>query len=131
GDPTLRLPRPAASQEPREPIRQEVHGRTITLTLPPEPHDKVKSTKFQAQMPPNARLAGLVKKEGDADGQPLVPLVFAEVHLPKVPADRTPVLHSQLPESHWVFNWDARRRVGYLLAAPRSRDTEELRFRVE
>jgi hypothetical protein len=131
GDPTLKLPRPQAPDEPREPIRQEVHGRTITLSLPPEPHEKVKSAKFQAQMAPNARLAGLVKKDSDADGQPLVPLVFAEVHLPKVPAGQTPVLRSRLPDSHWVFNWDARRRVGYLLAAPRSSDTEELRFRVE
>lgn len=131
GDPTLKLPRPTVPEQPRAPIRQEVHGRTITLSLPPEPHEKVKSAKFQAQMSPNARLAGLVKKEGDADGQPLVPLVFAEVHLPIVPPGQTPMLHSRLPESHWVFNWDARRRVGYLLAAPRSRDTEELRFRVE
>src|SRR5262249_57157687 len=67
GDPTLKLPRPQAPDEPREPIRQEVHGRTITLSLPPEPHEKVKSAKFQAQMAPNARLAGLVKKDGDAD----------------------------------------------------------------
>jgi hypothetical protein len=131
GDPTLKLPRPLAPDEPREPIRREIHGRTILLSLPPEPHDKVKSARFQAQMAPNARLAGLVRKDGDADGQPLVPLVFAEVHLPKVPAGQTPKLRSKLPESNWVFNWDARRRCGYLLVAPRSRDTEELRFRVE
>jgi hypothetical protein len=131
GDPTLKLPRPPRPEEPREPIRREVHGRTIVLSLPPEPHDKVKSARFQAQMPPNGRLAGLVRKEGDADGQPLVPLVFAEVYLPKVPAGQTAVLRSRLPESHWVFNWDARRRCGYLLVEPRSRDTEELKFRVE
>jgi hypothetical protein len=131
GDPTLRLPRSPAPAEPREPVRREVHGRTILLSLPPEPHDKVKSAKFQAQMPPNARLAGLVRKEGDADGQPLVPLVFAEVLLPKAPPGQTPVLHSRLPASHWVFNWDPRRRCGYLLVAPRSRDAEELRFQVE
>jgi hypothetical protein len=131
GDPTLKLPRPQAPDEPRAPIRREVHGRTIVLSLPPEPHDKVKSARFQAQMAPNARLAGLVRKDADADGQPLVPLVFAEVHLPKIPAGQTPMLRSKLPESNWVFNWDARRRCGYLLVAPRSRDTEELRFRVE
>ncbi|HMF14744.1 MAG TPA: C25 family cysteine peptidase [Gemmataceae bacterium] len=131
GDPTLKLPRPKAPDEPREPIRREVHGRSILLSLPPEPHDKVKSARFQAQMAPNARLAGLVRKDGDADGQPLVPLVFAEVHLPKAPPGQTPVLHSRLPATHWVFNWDPRRRWGYLLAAPRSRDTEELRFQVE
>jgi hypothetical protein len=131
GDPTLKLPKPRAPDEPREPIRREVHGATIHLTLPPEPHDKVKSAKFQAQMAPNARLAGLVRKEGDADGQPLVPLVFAEVYLPKAPTSGTPVLHSKLPASNYVFNWDARRRCGYLLVEPRSRDTEELKFRVE
>jgi hypothetical protein len=147
GDPTLKLPRPKRGSAEkgdspleekgtvpffgREPIRREVHGRTILLSIPPEPLDKVTSARFQAQMPPNGRLAGLVRKEGDADGQPLVPLVFAEVYLPKVPAGQTPVLRSKLPENHWVFNWDARRRCGYLLVAPRSRDTEELKFRVE
>jgi hypothetical protein len=131
GDPTLKLPKPRAPDEPREPIRREVHGATIHLTLPPEPHDKVKSAKFQAQIAPNARLAGLVRKEGDADGQPLVPLVFAEVYLPKAPTNGTPVLHSKLPASNYVFNWDSRRRCGYLLVEPRSRDTEELKFRVE
>jgi hypothetical protein len=131
GDPTLHLPRPETQQEEREPIRQEVHGHTIALKLPPERLEKVKSSRFQAQMPPNARLAGLVRKTGDEDGQPLVPLVFAEVHLPKIPAGQTPKLHSRLPDSHWVFTWDARRRTGYLLATPRSRDAEELRFHVE
>jgi hypothetical protein len=131
GDPTLKLPKPTAPEEPREPIRREVHGSTIHLTLPPEPHDKVTSAKFQAQMAPNARLAGLVRKDGDADGRPLVPLIFAEVHLPKAPPGATPELHSKLPAGNYVFNWDARRRCGYLLAEPRSRDTEELKFRVE
>jgi hypothetical protein len=131
GDPTLKLPKPRALNEPREPVRREVHGSTIHLMLPPEPHDKVKSAKFQAQMAPNARLAGLVRKDGDADGQPLVPLVFAEVYLSKAPPGATPVLHSKLPAGNYVFNWDARRRCGYLLAEPRSRDTEELKFRVE
>ncbi len=131
GDPTLHLPRPETQQEVREPIRQEVHGHTIALKLPPERLEKVKSSRFQAQMPPNARLAGLVRKTGDEDGQPLVPLVFAEVHLPKIPAGQAPKLHSRLPDSHWVFTWDACRRTGYLLATPRSRDAEELRFHVE
>ena len=34
-------------------------------------------------MMPNARLAGLLRKEKDDDGQPLVPFVFAEVQLPR------------------------------------------------
>jgi hypothetical protein len=131
GDPTLKLPKPTAPEAPREPIRREVHGSTIHLTLPPEPHDRVVSAKFKAQMAPNARLAGLVRKDGDADGRPLVPLIFAEVHLPKAPSGTTPVLHSKLPAANYVFNWDARRRCGYLLVEPRSRDTEELKFRVE
>ncbi len=59
-----------------------------------------------------------------------MPLVFAEVHLPKAPRGRTPRLHSRLPSKNWVFNWDARRRCGYLLAVPRAKDKEELRFSV-
>ena len=106
-------------------------GNTITLSLPPERHDKVESGRYRAQVLPNGMQAGLLKKEKGDDGRPLVPLVFAAVHLPKAPEGMVPQLHSRLPSRNWVFNWDARRRVGYLLAAPRSRDTEELRFRVE
>jgi hypothetical protein len=131
GDPTLKLPRPRLLDETLSPVHHEVHGRTIVLSLPEEKHDKVKSARFQAQIPANARLAGLVRKEGDADGQPLVPFVFAEVSLPKAPAGQTPVLRSRLPSSHWVFCWDARRRCGYLLATPRSNDMDELRFHID
>lgn len=131
GDPTLRLPRPQAGEDALTPVRHTVRGKMITLSLPPEPLDKVKSARFQAQMPPNARLAGLVRKEGDADGQPLVPFVFAEVYLPKGPPGAAPILTSRLPSSHWVFCWDGRRRCGYLLATPRDSDREELRFHVE
>jgi hypothetical protein len=36
-----------------------------------------------------------------------------------------------LPSSHWVFTWDARRGVGYLLVEPRAKDDNDLRFHVE
>jgi hypothetical protein len=131
GDPTLRLPRPEANADNLPPVEHIVHGRTLTLYLPPETHQKVISGKYKAQMPPNARLAGLLRKEGDPDGQPLIPLIFAEVHFAKAPRGQTPRLHSRLPSSHWVFTWDARRRCGYLVATPRPRDGDELRFHVE
>ena len=60
-----------------------------------------------------------------------MPLVFAEVHLPRAKADVVPRLRSRLPASHWVFLWDARRKTGYLLATPRDLDAGELRFRVD
>src|SRR5262249_12524126 len=109
GDPTLRLPRPAAPADNLPPIEHVVHGRPITLYLPDALHDKVSTAKYKAQIPANARLAGLLRKESEADGQPLVPLVFAEVHFPKAPPGQEPRLRSRLPSSHWVFTWDARR----------------------
>ena len=90
-----------------------------------------KTEKYKATMVPNGRLAGLVRKVKDEDGQPLVPFVFAEVSLPRARRGQTPTLHSKLPSNRWVFCWDERRRCGYLLATPRARDTKELRFRVE
>ncbi len=131
GDPTLKLPAPERPKNALPPIRHEVKGKYLIVTLPAQRHDKVMSSKFQAEMPANARMAGLVRKEKDDDGQPLVPFVFLEVALPKAPEGMVPVLHSRLPERHWVFNWDARRRCGYLLAAPRTRDQGELRFRID
>jgi hypothetical protein len=42
-----------------------------------------------------------------------------------------PHLRSALPRNNWVFTWDARRGSGYLLAAPRAKDRDELRFTVD
>jgi hypothetical protein len=131
GDPTLRLPRPEPPPAPLPAVRHEVQGNTIVVALPSVPHDKVSTTRYQAQMWPNGRLAGLIRKDDDDEGHPLVPFVFVEVALPKAPPDRVPRLHTRLPSSHWVFCWDERRRAGYLLAIPRARDHEDLRFHVE
>ncbi|HTU88572.1 MAG TPA: hypothetical protein VMF69_00605, partial [Gemmataceae bacterium] len=79
---------------------------------------------------PNGRAAGLVKKEKIDDRRPLVPFVFAEVHLPRGRLGLTPRLSSRLPSNRWVFCWDQRRRCGYLLITPRSQDTEEMRFHI-
>jgi Peptidase family C25 len=130
GDPTLMLPRPERPAGALPPVSHEVHGNVIVLSLPPEGHDRVFSDKFQAQVQPNGRLAGLVLKAKDEDGQPLVPFVFAEVSLPKAPDGMTPRLNSRLPSSRYVFTWDERRHTGYLLAMPRTSDHKELRFNV-
>ena len=104
GDPTLKLPRPADAGRTR--------CRTFAMRRPAirspsrcrtEPHEKVKSAKYQVEMLPNARLAGLLRKEKDDDGQPLVPFVFAEVQLPKAQAGCEPMLHSKMASSRWVF----------------------------
>ncbi len=130
GDPTLKLPRPASpAKEYQDPVSRQVRGNTIVITLPESPHEKVNSGKFAAEMSPNARLAGLVRKV-EEDQHQLVPLVFIEVPLPKAPADKTPHLRTRLPDRNWVFRWDARRRCGYLLVTPRNKDQGEIRFQV-
>jgi hypothetical protein len=125
GDPTLALPRPAGKGLPG--VRHEVRGHTIVLSVP-DGVLEARTNDYLARRPPGARLAGLVyrAKEGP---QALVPLVFAEVHLPRGRPGQTPRLRSKLPATRWAFLWDARRRRGYLLALPR--DRAELRFHVE
>jgi hypothetical protein len=130
GDPTLQLPRPAALESHLPPVRHKVRGNTIVLTLPQKTHQKVVTAKYQAEMKANGRLAGLVR-EGDKDGLRLVPFVFAEVHLSKAPPGKTPRLQSRLPARRWVFCWDHRRKCGYLLVTPRTKDTAEIRFHVK
>jgi hypothetical protein len=130
GDPTLQWPRPPVPVNALPSVRHRVQDQTIVLTLPEKAYDKVTSGKYQARLWPNARLAGLVAKDGDDDGSRLVPFVFAEVSLPAGPPDQTPRLRSPLPGTSWVFCWDERRRCGYLLVIPPFKHRGELRFHV-
>lgn len=130
GDPTLKLPRPQRPEDALSHVRHQVHGNRIVVTLPDTSHDKAVTAKYQAQMLPNARLAGLLSKEMDDDGQRLVPFIFAEVKLPRGPDGATPRMHTRLPAHRWVSCWDSRRGCMYLLVTPRGKDREELRFQV-
>ncbi len=130
GDPTLKLPRPTRPKGARRPVGHELRGTDIVVSLPEDRHERVASSGYQAQIPPGARLAGLRVRQGDDRTHRLVPLVFAEVHLPQAPAGKTPALRTGLPASRWVFSWDGRTRRGYLLLAPRADDRGELRFEV-
>jgi hypothetical protein len=130
GDPEAHLPAPAPPADALAAVHHEVHGHTLTVKLPDTTYEKTTSGNFQAEMRPNARLAGLLHTVAEDDRR-LVPFVFAEVSLPKALPNQTPHLTSKLPESHWVFVWDARRRCGYLLVTPRPRDQRELLFHIE
>jgi hypothetical protein len=132
GDPTLKLPLSLSAEEtPRVPfIRHKVHGNTIVVSLPEKAATPVRTEKYRTQLRPNEHTAGLVKKEKVEDRRPLVPFVFAEVHLPRARAGMTPHLTSRVPSNRWVFCWDERRRSGYLLVTPRPIDSEEMRFHV-
>jgi hypothetical protein len=131
GDPTIKLPQPAPADRALAAVRHEVRGNTIHVYLPETKYEKVTTGKYQTEMRPNARLAGLLTKDGDEDGRYLVPFVFVEVHLPKAPPGKAPQLHSRLPGKQWVFCWDRRRRCGYLLITPRAKDQTELRFHLD
>src|SRR5262249_50338224 len=129
GDPTLRFP---VSESPSlAPVRHQVRGNTIVVSLPETAYDKVTTAKFQAQMRPNARLAGLLRIDGDENNRRMVPFIFAEVGLPRAPEGKQPKLRTRLPANNWVFCWDGRRRCGYLLVTPRPKDERELRFHVQ
>jgi hypothetical protein len=133
GDPTLKMPPPCGDRvlSPQTPfVHHEVRGSTIIVSLPDETKKVVQTEKYQTMLPANGRAAGLVRKEKIEERRPLVPFVFAEVHLPKGRPGQTPRLSSRLPSSRWVFVWDERRHSGYLLAMPRPEDTEELRFHI-
>jgi hypothetical protein len=131
GDPTLKLPAPDKTEDALAPVRHQVHGNTIEVALPDTAHSKAVTALYKAQMLPNQRLAGLLTKARDEGRQRLVPFLFAEVHLPKGPADKTPRLTSRLPANRWVFCWDQRRQCGYLLIEPRAKDREAIRFHVD
>jgi hypothetical protein len=131
GDPTVKLPAPAAPKDALPIVRPRVEGNRILVSLPETAYDKVRSVRYQAQMLPNSRLGGYLTKQPEDASKRLIALLFVEVPLPKAPEGRTPRLKSRLPADRWVFNYDPRRRTGYLLVLPRSTDSGELRFQVE
>jgi hypothetical protein len=133
GDPSLKLPLPSrtALEESCVPfVRHDVQGSTIVVSLPEKTKAPVVTEKFRTELLPNERAAGLVKKDKVEERRPLVPFVFAEIHLPRGRMGQTPHLSGRLPSNRWVFCWDERRRCGYLLVVPRPSDTEEMRFHV-
>ncbi|HEY7330422.1 MAG TPA: C25 family cysteine peptidase [Gemmataceae bacterium] len=133
GDPTLKLPLPPRPDNDSACVpfvRHEVQWNTLVISLPDKAKSPVQTDKYRTDLLPNGRAAGLVKKEKIDDRRPLVPFVFAEVHLPRGRLGLTPHLSSRLPSNRWVFCWDQRRRCGYLLITPRREDTEELRFHI-
>jgi hypothetical protein len=136
GDPTLKLPAPPPPKDHHTPVRTTVKGNSIVVTLPPEKYAKVtpprgpRSGPYEAVIWPNGRLAGLMHKMPRGQTKPLLPMIFAEVHLPQGAGQGEPRLSTRLPGDHWVFLWDERRLTGYLLIRPRTRDREEIRFHV-
>jgi hypothetical protein len=130
GDPTLTLPRPPAPAEALGRVRHRVRGNTLVVSLPDATYDRVVTASYQAEVRPNARLAGLRLKQDDDAPHRLVPLVFVEVRLPDAPAGKAPVLRTRLPDSRWVFCWDGRAKRGYLLLTPRATDSGDLHFQV-
>jgi hypothetical protein len=125
GDPTLRFPLPVRPPDLAA-IGHRAHGRTLTITLPPVRHDRVTSGAYEARMPPNARLAGLMSMDEEADRQNLVPMAFVEVAFKATSAP--PLVTSRLPQKDWIFLWDERRSAGYLLVRIGSRESPKLQF---
>jgi hypothetical protein len=130
GDPTLKLPQPPRPADVLAPVRAQVQGNVIILTLPPTTYPLVEVKQYHASMRPNARMAGLLTKEGEQDDRRLVPFLFAEVPLPHAPYGQVPRLTSRIPSRNWAFIWDERRLHGYLLVEPRPKDETEVRFHV-
>jgi hypothetical protein len=130
GDPTLTIPRPTPPPGAAPPVRHQVRGNALVVSLPDTAPGKLTSSQYQAEVHANARLAGLRVKQDDQEGHRLVPLVFAEVEFPDAPDGKAPSLRTRLPGGRWVFSWDGRGRRGYLLLTPRSTDRGELRFEV-
>jgi hypothetical protein len=130
GDPTLRLPHPPRPGDAREPVSHEFRGNTLVVNLPSDSYDKVKVGKYEAEMRPNARLAGLLRTpEKNEDLRQLVPFVFVEFRLPDAPPGKKPQLTCPLPPKQWVFVWDSRRKAGYLIITPR-KEKQEVHFKI-
>lgn len=128
-DPTIQLPKPVPPADAMPALKCEAKKNGITLSLPEKRYPATSVPPYRAEMWPGGRLAGLFTADGE-DARRLSPLAFVEVPLPDAPAGKSPRLSSKVPGKNWVFRWDARRRVGYLLVLPREKDAAGVEFRV-
>jgi hypothetical protein len=129
GDPTLKMPKPVPPNDALPALKCEVAKTKLTLALPEKRYPSTEVAPYRAEMWPGGRLAGLFTADGE-DARRLAPLAFAEVPLADTKEGRTPRLTTKLPGRNWVFRWDARRRVGYLLVLPREKDEKGVEFTV-
>ncbi len=129
GDPTLKLPKPTPSKDALMPLKYESSKSLIALTLPEKRYPSTEVKPYKAEMWPGGRLAGIFTKD-DEDAKNLSPLAFAEVSIPDGPAGKVPHLSSKVPGRNYIFEWDARRTVGYLLLMPREKDVGAVEFKV-
>ncbi len=129
GDPTLKMPKPVPPKDALTALSCEVVKNRLTLTLPEKRYPPTEVGVYRAEMWPGGRLAGLFTTD-EEDARRLAPLAFAEVRLPDGKDGHTPRLTSKVPGRNWVFQWDARRRVGYLLVVPREKDDKGMEFTV-
>jgi hypothetical protein len=128
GDPTLKMPRAVPPKDALPALKCELVKNKLSLILPEKRYPSTDVAPYHAEMWPGGRLAGLFTADGE-DARRLAPLAFAEVALPDAKG-RTPRLTTRLPSRNWVFRWDARRGVGYLLAIPREKDEGGIEFSV-
>lgn len=130
GDPNARLPAPTPAPNALPRLRSTGNKSAITLKLPEQKYPTTEVMPYRAEMWPGGRLAGLYSFEGEDEGRSLIPLAFAEVAIPDAPAGKVPHLSSRVPSRNYVFKWDARRKVAYILLLPREKDVAEVEFRV-
>ncbi len=130
GDPTLKMPKAEQPADALTPLHYELVKDKITLTLPEKRYPATEVPPYKAEMWPGGRLAGLFTTD-EEEARRLSPFAFAELAFPNAPDGQTPKLTSKIPEKNWVFRWDARRKVGYLLVIPREKDVKGIEFRVK
>jgi hypothetical protein len=128
-DPTLKMPKATPPKDALPALKREVVKNKLTLALPEKRYPPTEVAPYRAEMWPGGRLAGLFTADGE-DSRRLSPLAFTEVALSDAKDGHTPRLTSKVPSRNWVFRWDARRRVGYLLVIPREKDEGGIDFTV-
>ncbi len=129
GDPTVHLPPPAPAKDALPRLKTTATKSAITMKMPEQRYPTTEVSPYRAEMWPGGRLAGLYAFD-EEDGKRLFPLAFAEVAIPDAPAGKTPHVSSRVPARNYVFKWDARRKVAYVLLLPREKDVEDVEFRL-
>ena len=116
GDPTTKLYLKGSPKPKLTEARIRRVSPHLLLTTPPVWYKRIETEKYWTKYPPGGKLAGVVKRKGGKEKRKVPALLFARIKLDNL--FDLKLESSDLKEEEWVYTWDKKRKILYLLVYP-------------